>query len=235
MKICLGLINKNDKFFLERHLPIIRPCFDGAVVVDAESTDGSQAVLKKHGFTIIGRPWTNHFADARNMVIKIAEDLKYTHIFFLDADECMFPEDIETVKKYLENKDFIWLPRIEFEKDYQHFYPQLYPDFQGRVFKLGVFYHYQNAIHEMVRKGEDKVEAAKATTEPSMRAVDCPIYHYGGCASKEKLWIKYRNYERLNKGLPPISEIPEGTVINEGEWWGDKMRIFRGRQPLFKG
>ena len=105
MKICLGLINKNDKFFLERHLPIIRPCFDGAVVVDAESTDGSQAVLKKHGFTIIGRPWTNHFADARNMVIKIAEDLKYTHIFFLDADEWMTSNVIKNTKALFKKYD----------------------------------------------------------------------------------------------------------------------------------
>jgi len=41
IKCTLGMINRNDKESLEKYLPIIRPCFDSAVVVDAESTDGS--------------------------------------------------------------------------------------------------------------------------------------------------------------------------------------------------
>lgn len=226
------MIHKNDRASLEHYLPIVRPCFDGAVVVDAESTDGSQEVFKKYDFTIIGRPWNDDFSEARNLVIKIAEELKYTHMFMLDADECMFPEDIEIVKQYMQDRDFIGLPRIEFVKDNQHFNPLLYPDYQGRVFKLNIFFHYQNKIHEMLYKGEDKVEARKIPTNNPLKLPICPIYHYGRCKPSKYLWLKHQNYDRLSKGLPLISEIPKGIAINEEVLWGCKPVKFYGKQPI---
>jgi len=231
MKICLGMINRNDKELLEKYLPIVRPCFDGAIVVDAESTDGSQEVFKKHDFTIVGKPWTNDYSEARNLVIKIAEEMKYTHMFMLDSDECMFPEDIETVKKYMEDREFIGLPRIEFIKDRNHFNPKLYPDYQGRVFKLNLFFHYQNTLHEMLYKGEDKVEARKVVTNNPLKLPICPIYHYGRCKSKEYLWLKHQNYDRLSKKLPLLLKIPKGTIINEEGLWGCVPVTFYGKQP----
>jgi len=230
-KIALGMINYNDKSSLERYLPIIRPCFDGAIVVDAESTDGSQEVFKAHDFTIIGRAWNDNYSDARNLVIKTAEDLKYTHLFMLDSDECMFPRDIKIVKQYLKENEFIWLPRIEFVKDNKHFNPNLYPDYQGRVFKLGIHYHYQNRVHEMIFKGEDKVIARKTEVKP-LKLPNCHIYHYGSCFSKERLWLKRHNYERIEIGLPLLTEVPKGTKINEEALWGCKPVKFYGKQPI---
>ena len=130
MKVCLGMINRDDKASLERYLPVVRPCFDGAIVIDAESTDGSQEVFKKNNFEIAEEPWNDDFSEARNLVIKLAEALEYTHLFMLDSDECMFPKSIEIVKKYLKNRELIYLPRIEFVKDHNHFNPKFYPDFQ---------------------------------------------------------------------------------------------------------
>ena len=231
MRVALGMINKNDKTALECFLPIVRPCFDGAVVVDAESTDGSQKVFKKHDFTIVSRPWNDDFAEARNCIIKIAEDLKYTHLFMLDSDECMFPEDIGIVKRYMADREFICLPRIEFVKDEWHFNPKLYPDFQGRVIKLGVYFHYQNKIHEMLWKGKDKVEARKVETNNPLKIPNCPIYHYGRCKSLKYLWLKHQNYDRLVKGLPLISKIPKDAVIDENVLWGCEPVKFYGRQP----
>ncbi len=231
-KIALGMINKNDKASLELYLPIVRPCFDGAIAVDAESTDGSQAVFSGWDFFTKTRPWNDNFADARNAVIKIAEELGYTHLFMLDSDECMFPEDIEVVKEYAKDREFVCLPRIEFIKDNQHFSPTMYPDYQGRVIKLGIFYHYQNKIHEMLWKGEDKVEARKVVTNYPLKIPNCPIYHYGRCKSAEFLWLKHQNYDRLTRGVPLLAEIPEGTVINETVLWGGKAVKFHGKQPI---
>lgn len=230
MKICLGMINKNDRASLERHLPIIRPCFDGAVVVDAESFDGSQEVFKKNNFEIIEEPWDNDFSEARNLVIRVAEALEYTHLFMLDSDECMFPESIEIVKKHLEHRELIYLPRIEFVKDRNHFNPKFYPDFQGRVFRLGIFYHYQNRVHEMLYKGEDKVKARKTKINPLMLP-QSHIFHYGKCRSKEYLWLKYQNYIRTTIGLPLLAEVPENEKINEKKSWGGEPVRFYGRQP----
>lgn len=224
------MINRNDKTSLERYLPIVRPCFDGAIVVEAKSTDGSQKIFKKHKFKIISRPWNDNFAEARNLVIKEAEALEYTHLFMLDSDECMFPKSIAIVKKYLKNREFIFLPRIEFVKDHKHFNPKFYPDWQGRVFQLGIDYHYQNKIHEMLYKGKDKVEARGAGLNP-LKLPNCHIYHYGKCRSKEYLWLKYHNYSRLAIGLPLLAEVPKDTEINEGNLWGGEPVRFYGKQP----
>ena len=229
-RIALGMINYNDKSSLERYLPILRPCFDGAIVVDAESADGSQEVFKKHDFLIVNRPWNDNFADARNAVIKVAEGQGYTHLFMLDSDECMFPEDIEIVKQYLEENEFIWLPRIEFVKDNEHFNPNLYPDYQGRVFKLGIHYHYQNKVHEMLFKGEDKVLARKTKVKP-LKLPNCHIYHYGSCIDKEELWLKRHNYDRIEIGLPLLTEVPKDTVIDEEALWRGKPFRFHGVRP----
>jgi len=149
----------------------------------------------------------------------------------LDSDECMFPEEIEIVKQYLENNEFIWLPRIEFIRDRNYFNPNLYPDFQGRVFKLGIHYHYQNKVHEMLFKGKDKVKAREKPAEP-LKLPNCHIYHYGKCKSKECLWLKYHNYYRLIIGLPLLTEIPKGTVINEVSLWKSRPIRFFGKQPI---
>jgi len=230
-KVALGMITRNDKKSLGRYLPIVRPCFDGAIVLDAESTDGSLKVLKKHDFTILSKPWGNDFSAARNLVIKMAEDMKYTHIFFLDSDECMFPDDIVAVRRYLEQNEFIALPRIEFVKDNKYFTPIPYPDHQRRVFKLGVGYHYQNKVHEIVYKGGNWVRARMRGSNP-LKLSNCPIYHYGKCRPAKYLWLKYENYDRLEKGEPLLDKVPKGTKITpENSWRCVPMRYF-GRQPL---
>ena len=232
MRVALGMIHRNDRANLERFLPIIRLSFDGAIVVDAESADGSQEVFKKHDFLIVNRPWNDNFADARNAVIKVAEGQGYTHLFMLDSDECMFPEDIETVKKYMEDREFVCLPRIEFVQDRDHFNPKIYPDYQGRCIKLGIHYHYQNKVHEMLWKGVDKVEARKVVTNFPLKIPNCPIYHYGRCKPAEYLWLKSQNYVRIVNGTPLLTAIPEGMDLNADVLYGGKPVRFHGRQPV---
>lgn len=230
MRVVLGLITRNEISFLQRHLPVITDCFDGIIAIDAESTDGSVEFLQSHGATVVTRKWDNDYSAARNTLIEHAESAGCDWIFMLDADECMFPDEIRTVRKYMNNCDFIALPRIEFVKDFNHFDFTLYPDYQGRVFKLGIGYRFRRKIHEMVHRPNDETPMMARPTE-RLVVPNCHIYHYGRCKPAEHLWLKYHNYDLLMKDKPLLDKIPNGVKINEGDFWKSCVKFY-GPQPV---
>jgi len=229
MKVALGVITHNEEKFLKRHLPILVDSFDGLVVVDHNSTDGTDAVLSQYGAQVHKREWNNNFSDARNETIKKAEDTGFDWLVMLDADECMFPDDIAFLKEYLSSKEFLILPRIEFVDDNLHYMPSMYPDRQGRVFKLNIGYHFRNPLHEVLFKGKDSVSAFEKGY--GIMLPQCPIYHYGRCRPVEEVWLKHHNYDRLIAGKPRLEEFPKGQEVNKTEIWPERVPFF-GRQPL---
>ncbi len=223
VKVTLGMIVRNDERFLSMTLPLIRDCFDEFVAVDAESSDRTREILKAYGAKVIVRPWNNNYSDARNEVIRNATG---DWMFMLDSDEAMFPEDIEKVRKLMEQAICIRLPRIEFVTDGAHVDETVYPDWQGRVFALGNGFHFRNRVHEILYKdsdGKSAWEMGYFTDAP-----DCPIYHYGQCRSREEVWLKHHNYRLIQNGLPPLDAVPPNVEIKPCE----DLKPFTGDHPL---
>ena len=211
MKLCLGQIigSIKEEQFWNESLKIIEESFDGMVI------RVQQNVL--------------NYAEARNAVIEQAEMDGYTHILFLDADECMFPVDIEKIKVMLEEHEALMLPRYELGPTTEFYNPTLYPDYQGRAFKLGVGYEYRNPIHEILyKKNEDKcVWENNGFTESN----DTHIFHYGRCKAPENIWLRYHNYGRIKEGLEKITEIPEGTKVDLSSNFKDVIK-FEKERPI---
>lgn len=234
MKTCLGVILKNEAVMLERHLPIIVGCFDGAIFLNDGSTDNSEAVIKdrcKIPLEIITQPdGFTGFADKRNKVIKRAEELGYEVMFMLDADECMYPEDINTVKAMSEadNATVIALPRYEFT-DLKHYSTLLYPDYQLRVFRLSCGYHYRNPVHEILYKENE--EKSVSEQDGLVYAKDLHIYHYGRCKDKNFLWTKDNDYARIAQGLEPINATPPEGDLGVDVFTAHSVE-FNGQQPV---
>lgn len=226
MKVSLAMIVKDDEHYLSQILPIIRPHFDAAVAVDAGSIDGTRRILRKHGFKVVDRPWTNHYADARNEALKHATG---DWVVMLDADEAMLPAGIERLKnKYMaESKTgFVILPRYNFIWDHDHYNEQSFPDTQGRALRLGMGYHYRNPVHEIVYKGAE----GRAASEMGygVQADGCDIFHYGSCKPREETWLRHHNYDRIRKGeqllrVPP-KQIPVPPPRN--------YPVFQGAHPM---
>jgi glycosyltransferase involved in cell wall biosynthesis len=59
------------------------------VLVDTGSTDDTIKVAKEHGFVVKEMKWPNHFAEARNKAVEIAEVDGYDWIAMFDADEIL--------------------------------------------------------------------------------------------------------------------------------------------------
>jgi len=212
MKIALGMITKNEKFFLERHLSIIAPCFEYFIAIDAESDDGTVEILQSYGAEIFSRSWNNNFGEARSFCANKAEEKGYDWLFMLDADECMFKEGIEEAKLFMNNEEneFLLFPRIEFVGDTKHFNSKIFPDFQGRAIKLKLDYHWRGTIHEIVYKGNNPEAISKYTIVPNAM-----IFHYGWALDIE------RKYARYYPGQP-IPDLLTNPILRE----------YVGRQPV---
>jgi len=209
--LCLGQIigSVNDEPFWERSLKVVESSVDGCVIrVDKHTVD---------------------YANSRNLVIKQAEAEGYTHILFLDADECMFPKDIEAIKNKLEQHEALMLPRYELGPSPEFYNPTLYPDWQGRAFKLNEGFEYRNPIHEILYKHNSEKcvwENAGFTASD-----DTPIFHYGRCKDPKAIWLRYHNYGRIKEGLEKLTEIPEGTEIDVSPNFKDVVK-FEKERPI---
>lgn len=199
MKVLLAMLARSHgEPYLESVLSIMGASFDGVEV----GYDGGRAITD--------------FAAARNRLIRLGESQGYDWIVMLDADECMYPRDIERVRALMgQGADFIALPMIEFVNDFEHWDPSPYPDYHGRVFRLGRGYHFRNKMHEMVfarRALLNEIERGVFA-----RSDETPIYHYGKTKSAESVVEKFAHYERLEEGSTPLRFVQELA----GELWPD--------------
>lgn len=216
MKVMLGMLARSDRTqepLLDKVLSIVGPCFDDIAIVEDQ-----------------GKRIT-HYGAQRNKLIDIAEGRGFDWMFMLDSDECMFPSDIETVKSLMTRENrLIVLPRYEFVRDFDHYDPRGYPDYQGRVFRLGAGYRYRRAVHEgLYRRFAIRSEMR---LKRGFHSDQTPIYHYGRVKTPDELVLKFHNYDLIAQGLPPVNELPESAKSEDGTArWGD-ITPFSGHHPL---
>jgi hypothetical protein len=210
------IVREGREPYLDRVLSVVEASFDGKVIVP---DDGSVQL--------------RDYADQRNRVIKTAEDQGFDWMFMLDADECMYPSDIESVKRFMPTDTLIMLPRIELVRDFDHFDPILYPDVQVRVFKLGMGYHYRGCLHEALYAGDAGTESfwsPKPRPAAGVLSPATPIYHYGRTKSLDETLLRYYNYDLISRGRAPIGTLPERAAVTP-EWW-NRARPFPAMHPL---
>jgi hypothetical protein len=216
MRVCLGMLARSDRAaepLLDRVLEIVGPSFDGIEIVYDEG---------------------HHIADyaaARNRVIARAESADYDWMFMLDSDECMFPRDIATVRTLMaRGQRLIILPRHEFVCDFDHYDPTGYPDYQARVFRLGVGYRYRRRVHEGLFRRFSPVSDLRLRR--GLISETTPIYHYGRLKTAAVMALKMHNYERIGRGEPPLDQLPQGyPMANDDAFWTECVP-FEGPHPL---
>lgn len=210
--------------------------FDGLIIFTGPDPkwvgDVSPLVHPPRWFTLQLYEWKHDYADARNALIGRAESLGYDWMMTLDADESMLPDDLITLRKYVELGacDNIIVPRYEFVDDFDHYCPWFYPDWHARVFKLNAGYHYVGKVHETLVRGPSQVHAKDVPN--SVKAAMCPVFHYGKSKPSSDVWLKHNTYDRLAGGLAPLNELPPGTALPESWSLGYGKVRFLGNKPL---
>lgn len=221
MKTTLAMIVRNEEQYLSLILPKLVRCFSEVVAVDAESTDRTRAILDSYSAKIMVRPWTDDYSAARNEAVALASG---EAVFMLDADEAMFPEDIEKVKRVLEKDPVVVLPRIEFVFDHRHYNPGIWPDWQCRFFRTDSGFRFEGRVHEQLVLSNGSGFAS----ERAIQCKDAPIYHYGQAKPVEVTWLRHYNYGRIRQRLPTLDRPPAGAEIVLHH----NVALFEGDHPL---
>lgn len=98
------MIVKDEEARLSRCLESVRDVVDEMIVLDTGSSDRTVKIAQSLGAKVHYFDWCNDFSAARN------ESLKYVTgdwILVLDADEILVPEIVPTLKKVIQNEQYL--------------------------------------------------------------------------------------------------------------------------------
>lgn len=214
MKVALSMPFKNNHEMLEAMLPKIpTDMFNDLIFLDTGSTDGSVELIKKVIPTARfydGRtPYFDH-GYWRQTMLDLALKNDNEWLIMLDSDESIFRKDYEIAFKYMEKgKSGLYrMARINLMSS-DTWVQELYPDWQARIMKTDVGFHYLHGTH---------AQPCFAGSEQIVRGHFLPnvkIYHYGWTRSKEEFTLKELNYKLWDQGKPGIDKLPDGQELFE--------------------
>lgn len=98
LTLSLCMIVKDEEQMLPGCLEPLVGHVDEMIVVDTGSTDRTVEIAESFGATVVHRPWTGSFSDARNASIEAASG---DWLMYLDADEHLEPEDAPRLRDLL--------------------------------------------------------------------------------------------------------------------------------------
>lgn len=106
-KLCLLAISYNEenhiKFWIDNHKKFV----DEIILVDNGSTDNTVKIARENGVKVFTYLWEHHFARAKNYALWCCSvECHPDWIFFLSPDFWVSNQDMEEVRKAIENDNF---------------------------------------------------------------------------------------------------------------------------------
>jgi hypothetical protein len=141
------IITRNEARNIGRCLASVHEVADEVVVLDAGSTDKTQAICEKFGVRFFQREWTN-YADAKNYANQLA---RHPYILSLDADEALSKElkiSILAVKPHLQGA--YRMNRLTKYAGHWVRHGGWYPDAKVRLFPKGKAHWEGEYVHEQL-------------------------------------------------------------------------------------
>lgn len=144
-KISLCMIALNEAAWIRGALQNSAPFVDEIIVVDGGSTDDTVAIATEFGALVIHEPWSEHFANQRNVGLGRATG---DWILVMDPDETHERSLLESLQDFAANTegfDIVGFPRRNLIDGIQ---TDAYPDVQWRYFKNGLGIKFYGRLHE---------------------------------------------------------------------------------------
>ncbi len=201
--ISLCMIVKNEEKNIKRCLNSAEKLVDEIIIVDTGSIDQTKVICASFQAKIYDYEWTDNFSDARNYCISLATS---DWILWLDADEQLFIEDIDAIKKLLSHKetDLYSLQLQHINKEEQDNFEEYYISYHHRLFRNNCGYRFQGSIHEYItlddNRALEKIKIMDFVT----------IKHYG-----------YREEDALEKSVRNLKLLLKEKTINSDNPWLD--------------
>jgi len=152
-RLTVTVITRNEEANLEAALASVAWA-DEIVVVDAESTDGTVAIARRHTPRVEVRPWPG-YSDQKNHAASLAS---YDWILSLDADERVTPELAGEIKALLAAEPprrGYRVPRVTWYLGRWIRSTDWYPDYQLRLYDRRAGAWNGRPVHESVRLQEE--------------------------------------------------------------------------------
>jgi len=227
MKIALAMmVTEGEAPYLRLHLPVYKCAVDGIMVVfeRGEYIEDEVAAIKS-SFPEpewIVRDFHNDWGEMFNFGIDAVEhsQCRYDALLRIDPDEAMFSSDVDKVRSYLETYDLLWLSRINYWMDREHYSPQYGHDYQARAWRLNCGIRLSGQHHESVSLSQH----TQVNYLP-----DVTIHHYGDIGRERVLKrdLHYLNVAREQAGHPPLTERPADREFPTRE-----NVLYTGPQPI---
>ena len=138
-------LSKNEEDVIEDAIVSAKSIAQEVIVVDANSSDGTEKILKKHAVTILKHPFVD-FSDQRNFGIGHAHT---PWVLYLDADERITRSFAEEIRPIIEgisqlgfNGFFVRRKTFYYGKDWHM------EDRVQRLFKRDAFVSWKGVVHE---------------------------------------------------------------------------------------
>ncbi|MBW2061033.1 MAG: tetratricopeptide repeat protein [Deltaproteobacteria bacterium] len=135
--LSLCMILRDETANLRHSLGPVHRLFDEVVVIDTGSKDGTQDLARSYGAKVIEIPWSDDFATARNASIAAASK---DWLFWLDGDNRIMPEDVETIRGHIDarRESILWCIEVVVPSGEQLIQKRVFPNrpevyFEGRV------------------------------------------------------------------------------------------------------
>jgi len=122
---------------------------DESIVVDAESSDDTVAIARRHASRVLVRPWRG-YGDQKNFAASLA---RHDWILSIDADERVTPELAEEIARTLSSNPPVrgfQIPRVTFHLGRWIRSTDWYPDYQLRLYDRRHARWNDRQVHESV-------------------------------------------------------------------------------------
>ncbi len=158
MKLSVAMLAHNEEKLIGETLDAVSFA-DEIVVVDAESTDATAEICRTHKAIVIARPNIGMLNTNKNIAIDACHG---DWILYLDADERVTPESREEFFRAMDEGkcDAFLFPRLNHILGKGMRWGGVYPDYQLRLFKRGMYRFEEKHIHERLA-GTGKVGILK--------------------------------------------------------------------------
>ena len=194
-RLTLATIARDEEEFLPGCLESVRGVVDDMVVVDTGSRDGTVALARAAGATVVEHRWSDDFSAARNAALEHVRD---GYLLVLDADERLARRGARALREAVAHGELDCgvLPlhnasRLDdteeaiLEGDAALSAPILL----GRLLRRTPDLRWEGSVHEHL--------TAWASAHPLRAVVDAPILHYGEVASVREARQKSARNRRL--------------------------------------
>lgn len=146
MSVCVAILTKNEESNIVEVIDNAKKLTDDILIIDSGSIDKTVEFAKANGAKVVYRAWDSDFAAQRNFAL---EHVNTNWVMYLDADERMSDELVESIKKVLSKNNqamYCFIRRNSaFGKDFK--YGVLGPDSVVRLFPKGKV-KWQDKVHE---------------------------------------------------------------------------------------